>query len=48
MPKIFDMLKTVVNKTKDIEVKGKEAIARMKKQAESASKAGEQVRADKE
>ena len=48
MLKTYEILKNVVKKQKEIEIKGKEAIARMKKQAEAASKAGTQVRADKE
>ena len=48
MAKIFDVLKKMVQKEQEVEKTGIEAIERMKKQAETASKAGEEVRAEKE
>jgi len=48
MPKIFDLLKSVVSKQKEIETKGKAAISRMKKQAEAAIKAAKEAKAGEE
>ena len=48
MAKIYDLLKKVVSKQKEIEKKGKSSILRMKKQAEASVKAGEEVKAGKE
>lgn len=48
MGKIFDHLKKMVTKEQEVERKGTEAIERMKKQFEGASKAGKEARAEKE
>lgn len=48
MAKIYDLLKKVVTKQKEIEVKGKAAIERMKKQAEAAKQAASSTRAGEE